>query len=203
MRTLVEAPFNKIEDFETRYEPGEIPDFSSESHTSDEDDDGQSISDAHNIRKRRGSASRPDIYLCIYEGCPRKDQGFESLYHLKRHLTRAHRMTEDEIHEHFEGDSDVEGGIQYVFLRFLFVKWNFSPIATLFNNTKYWTLMSCSVDGFLRLIQYPKKSTGKRKYSRKRRSGDGEGSHEASTSGSGIDDDDEESSSSSQSDNAS
>jgi hypothetical protein len=126
MRTLIETPFDRSEDFETRYAPKEIPEIPSdfEVDVPDHESEGEPFTDKSKIRKRAASASQQNNWLCVLKGCRRQDKGFPKQHDLKRHLRSAHKLTEDEIREELDRnfeDSEVEGGVQYVFSIFCYI----------------------------------------------------------------------------------
>ena len=119
MRTLVETPFNANEDFETRYAPDEIPDIPSE-FVDDESNDVPTV-DRSKVYKDKLFDPLQKPWTCVLKGCRRQDKGFPSQHDLVRHLKLAHKLTDEEVQEELGRDSEeseVEGGVQYVFYMF-------------------------------------------------------------------------------------
>lgn len=207
MRTLIETPFDRSKDFETRYAPEEIPDIPSdlEADASDDESKGDPVIDRSKIRKGNALASQQNYWSCVLKGCRRQDKGFPSQHDLKRHLRSAHKLTEDEIREELDGDSEnseVEGGVQYVLLHILLqcnVARKFHSFQILYNGVST-NVDIPSVDGFLKPIIYPKRSLGKRNHTKKRPRGEeeeeSESAEELSSGPEGEGEDNERSSSS-------
>jgi hypothetical protein len=110
MRTIVEAPFSATNaEHEIIYQPEEIPSFSC---TSSENESGQDEPLESNLRIIPGRKhTRASAYQCPVEKCPRKAEGFEYELNLKRHLRKAHKMTEKEADALITNDEATHGAV--------------------------------------------------------------------------------------------
>lgn len=109
IRTMVEAPSRDEAEVETSYHPDTVPSLPSDS--SEDEASTRPSSRGSNIRDARALKTQERKFRCVLENCPRQATGFRSLYDLKRHMQKGHRMTESEIEDALNSDSDMDGAV--------------------------------------------------------------------------------------------